>query len=179
MGYINPPEPADEVVIWPATETSPAFTWGDHRAMSAALEEIEEDSPAVAAARERLDRALEDCGWTVAGKVKQICQFCWQPEDKPHETDCRDNNDPALWVKREALAYQYLGPDFVPVHTTSVPMTDDEALQYFGIVELMFVGEGPHAVYIMRKALDSMEFKMMPWTFDADKWEVEEIVRPA
>lgn len=179
MGYIDPPEPADDVVIWPASDSMPAFTWGDHRQMRAWLAEIEAEDAAVRASRERLDRALEECGWTVNGKVKQICEFCWRPEDQPHEVDCRDHNDPAMWVKREASAYQYLGPDFVPIHQTSVPMTDDEALEYFGIVELMFTGEGPHAVYIMRKALDSAEFKMMPFRFDCVSWEVKEIVRPA
>lgn len=173
MSYIRPPEPADDVVIWPATDDQPAFTWGDHRRMAAMLEDLEADNPAVAKARERLDEALG----LYEKQVVLICEFCWQPENKPHDRDCRDNNDPALWVKREALSYEYLGPDMKPVHLTSVPMTDDEALGYCGIVELMFTGPGPHVKYIMRKALDGSR-AMMPWQFDAETWEVREIVRP-
>lgn len=178
MAYINPPEPPDHVVIVPGDDDMPDFTWGDHRRMAAMLQELEDSNPDIAAARQRLDNALEEIGWTVNGKVVQICQFCHQPENKPHEVECRDNNDPSMWVQREALAYEYLGPDFVAVHVTSVPMTDDEALAYFGIVELMFGGPGPHVKYITRKALDSHEFKMMPWYFDAESWEVREIERP-
>lgn len=177
--YIDPPEPADDVVIWPATEDRPSFTWGDHRQLRAMLDEAEEENPATKAAGERLQQALVDVGWVKNGRVVQICKHCWRREDEPHEVECPEHNDPAMWVKREAAAYRYLGPDFVPVHVTSVPMTDDEAIEYFGVVELMFVGPGPHAVYIMRKDLGSNDFHMLPWKFNNETWEVEEIVRPS
>ena len=175
MGYVKPPEPADDVVIFEATGTTPAFTWGDHRHMLRLLQDAEAGDEAVAAASSRLDAKLKELGYK---EPELICEFCWRKESEPHDRDCPDNNDPSLWVQREALAYQYLGPDFVPVHVTSVPMNDDEALEYFGIVELMFVGPGPHARYIQRKALDSQKFEMMPWYFDNDKWEVRPIERP-
>jgi hypothetical protein len=173
VAYIMPSEPADHVVMVVGDDEQPDFTWGDHRRMLAMLQEMEDDNPVLAAARKRLDDALKESGWTT--RTELICQWCHQPESKPHEIECRDHNDPALWVKREAAAYQYLTPDFVVAHTTSVPMTDVEALEYFSIVELMFPGDEQVVKYITRKAVDSNEFKMMPWQFDLETWEVSPI----
>lgn len=177
MGYIDPPEPADHVVIFPATETTPAFTWGDHRQMLKYLQEAEAGDEAIAAARRRLDEGLAELGYK---KPERICQYCHMPEStQRHEPECVDNNDPSLWVKREAGGYQYLSNEFVVVHTTSVPMTDEEALDYFGIVQLMFHNDPDMWVrYITRREINGIEYKMMPYQYNKDVREVFPIERP-
>lgn len=177
MGYIKPPEPADDVVMVEATETQPAFTWGDHRMMSAMLDEAEASDPNIAAARARLDATLVEAGFSYEPEL--VCQWCWHKINQPHDTDCRDHNDPALWVKREAAGYQYMNDKFVIVHTTSVPMTDQEALEYFGIVQLMFTADPDLWVrYIMRRDIGEQTFKMMPFQYNKDVREVFPIERP-
>jgi hypothetical protein len=76
-------------------------------------------------------------------------------------------------VEREAGAYEYLDEKFVVLHTTSVPMTDREALEYFPIVEQWFNEMTPK--YITKRAVDGHEFKMLPYTYDADTGEVTPI----
>jgi len=179
VAYIKPPEPPDHVVLIPGDDETPDYTWGDQRKLGAMLEEMEAENPAVAAARVRLDEALEKAG--MLGTLPElICEFCWRPESKPHEIDCQDNNDPSLWVKREAGGYQYMDQRFRVIHTTSLPMTDDEALEYFGIVQLMFPAEPDdfEVKYIMRREIHGTEYKMMPWQFDKETWEVSPIERP-
>lgn len=176
--YIKQPEPADNVVIVEASETSPAFTWGDHRQMLKWLQEAEAGDEAIRTARERLDAALEQIGYK---EPPLICEHCHRPEGAvpAHDIECPDSDDPSLWAKREAGGYQYLTDKFEVVHTTSVPMTDDEALEYFGVVQLMFPADPDLWVrYIMRREINGHEFKMMPWQFNKDVWEVFPIVKP-
>lgn len=179
MGYIKKPEPADDVVIAEAIPgVAPVFTWGDHRRMQKLLEEAEADNPGLAAARASLDEAITKAGFNLDDE-ELICQWCWQPMSEPHDVDCRDYNDPALWVKREASGYQYLSDKFVVVHTTSVPMNDEEALEYFSVVQLMFPAHPDLWVrYITRRAIGDNAFQMMPFQYNKDVNEVFPIVRP-
>jgi hypothetical protein len=174
MAYIDPPLPPDSVVIWPETDDQPAFTWGDHRKLSAMIDELEESEPAVATARLRLDAAMVETGFMSDGEIIKICEFCHKPEGKPHDIECRDSDDPSLWVKREALSYQYLDDKFVVIHITSVPMTDEEALEYFGLVDLMFPDE-VHPKYITRKGLTESTWSMMPYIYDHEANEYDTI----
>lgn len=178
MGYIKPPEPADDVVLIPGQDGEPDYTWGDQRQMEKWLQELEEDNPAIKVAREKLEAVLDQAG--LLGTLPElVCQFCWRKESEPHEVECPDHNDPAMWVKREAGGYQYMDANFRVVHTTSVPMTDDEALGYFGIVQMMFPHESEdfHVKYILRREVGGTEYKMMPYTFDKETWGVSDIVR--
>lgn len=174
MGYVDPPEPADHIVIVEATEDQPAFTWGEHRSMKKMLDEMEDPnhpsfSATVKASSELLDNLLE----SYRKVTEQVCEFCWKKVSEEHEIDCPDHNDPAMWVKREAGGYQYLDDKFVPVHLTSVPMTDEEALDYFKIVSLMFPTYPNLWVrYITRREINGTEFKMMPYQFNKDLWQV-------
>jgi hypothetical protein len=172
MGYIKPPEPADEVVIYEGDPESgtPAFTWGDHRQMLKFLQESEASDEAIAAAGRRLEEALASVGYK---EPELICEFCHRKEGQPHEPECRDHDDPSMWAKREAGGYQYLDDGFRIVHTTSVPMTDEEALEYFSVVQLMFTGEPDLWVrYIKRREINSVEYKMIPWQYNKDVGEV-------
>lgn len=177
MSYIKPPEPEDSVVIVPASDTQPAFTWGDHRRMLKMLEEAQLSDKAIAEARHRLDLSLMHAGFDTS-EPEMICEFCHRKESEPHEVECRDHNDPSMWAKREAGGYQYMSSEFKIVHTTSVPMTDDEALEYFGVVQLMFPSKPTLEVkYILRREINGTEYKMMPWKFDIATWEVTPIER--
>lgn len=176
MGYIKPPEPADNVVIVPAEGDQSAFTWGDHRAMLKILKDLEDSDEAVAMAHQRLRDALNAAG--MIEEPELICEFCHRKISEPHEVECQDSNDPSLWAKREAGGYQYLSATFEVVETTSVPMTDQEALEYFGIVQLMFPADPDLEVkYIMRREVMGTKYEMMPWIFDKETWEVSPIER--
>lgn len=76
-------------------------------------------------------------------------------------------------VEREAGAYQYLTDKFEIIHTTSVPMTDDEALEYFSIVQLQY----PTVTlqYITRRGMNEYKFAMMPFQYDKETGEVKPI----
>lgn len=76
-------------------------------------------------------------------------------------------------VVREAGAYEYLSENFETLHSTSVPMTDKEALEYFSLIKVWFPLEKP--CYITRRELDGREFKMMPWRYDNETGRVEKI----
>ena len=175
--YIKPPEPADHVVIF-TTEGGETYTWGEHRQMEAMLAELEEQDELVAMARQKLDYKLREADIETL-EPELICRHCHQPMSKPHDFDCPESNDPAHWVKREAGGYEYLDDKLQPVHLTSVPMTDEEALEYFGIVQLMFPTGEVNVTYITRREINGHEFKMMPWKFDKETWEVTPIGKPA
>lgn len=76
-------------------------------------------------------------------------------------------------MNREAGGYQYLNEKFEEIHSTSVPMTDREALEYFSIVALWFTTTSPK--YILKRDMNEYEYKMMPYTYDAETEEVTRI----
>ena len=170
MSYIDPPEPPDHAVIVPESDDQEEVTWGDHRRMIAMLEAMDGSEEAIDAAKENLTKALEEAGYV---KPERICEWCHRKESEEHEIECRDSNDPSHWVKREAGGYQYLDANLHHVHTSSVPLTDEEALEYFKIVQLMFPADPDLVVkYIKKRELNGAVYDMMPFYFDKDKWEV-------
>lgn len=180
MAYIKPPPPGDDEVIF-TDRDGKDYTWGEHRAMEKALKELEAVDADVSKARARLDYVLTKYGVNTGHKpVVLICEHCGKSEYVRHEETCPDYLKD-LPVTREAGAYQYLTDKFEVVHTTSAPLNDEEALAHFGLVQLMFPKEGPDfwVRYIMRREMHENEFKMMPWQFNKDVWEVFPIVRPS
>lgn len=176
MSYIDPPEPTDATVIVPETSDHPAFTWGDHRRLVKMLEAMDGSEDAIAAAKANLEKSLEEAGYV---KPERICEYCHRKESEDHEIECRDSNDPSLWARREAGGYRYLDENFHHVHTTSVPLSDEEALEYFKIVQLMYPADPDYKVkYIMRREINGSEYHMMPFYFDKEKWEVFPIEQP-
>lgn len=159
MSYVQY-EPKDSDEVWEG------YTWGEHRKMLAFLKTMDEDDSTMDETRERLNRI----------RLPRWCEFCHQPEGVPHELECRDSNDPSLWVKREARAYCYLDENYEELHTTSVPMTDEEALEYFRIVYIWYPDDPPK--FIQHKPLDSDNFIPMPYFFEASAEAVIPIVRP-
>lgn len=156
------------------------YTWGEHREMEKALDELEAADADVRKARERLDYTLNKHGIRpYAAPPYLICEHCGQSEYVRHAEDCPDYLID-LPVTREAGAYQYLTDKFEIVHSTSAPLNDEEALEYFGMVQLMFPREGPDfwVRYIMRREMHGGEFKMMPWQYNKDVGEVFPIERP-
>lgn len=75
-------------------------------------------------------------------------------------------------MEREAAGYQYRDANFNIIHTTSVPMTDKEALEYFSIVALWF---NKPPVYIEVRRFDTGKYKMLPFAYDAETREVTEL----
>lgn len=65
---------------------------------------------------------------------------------------------------RDAAGYQYLNDKFELLHTTSVPVNDQEALEYFSFIKTWFFEESPK--YITRRELDSVDYKMMPYRYN-------------
>lgn len=172
--YIDPPEPADHVVIYPASDGHPAFTWGDHRQMLRWLEEAEESDPKVKAARERLDEALIRSGWKDdKGNVVQICKECHRPVNKPHEEECsfRPARPEEIPV-RDAHGYKYLDENFIEMHITSAPCNDEEALDYFRIVKNFRYTTAPRVKYIYKRSLGEHVYKMMPYWYDYETGKV-------
>lgn len=160
MGYIEY-FPKDHELI------REGYTWGDHSKMLAFLDSLPDDDPATEIARSKVEKV----------SLPRMCEYCHKPEGEPHELECRDCNDPSLWVKREALAYTYLTENFEELHTTSTPMTDEEAVEYFRLVHFWFPKDPPK--YITRKGLDPSDeaFHMMPWMYEAEYEAVIPIVR--
>jgi hypothetical protein len=76
-------------------------------------------------------------------------------------------------VEREAAGYEYLSEKFESLHTTSVPMTDQEALEYFSLVHTWFPNSG--VKYITRRAMGGTRYEMMPYTYDVETREVTRI----
>lgn len=165
--YVPIPEPEDEVyIVQPDPDNDlPGWTWGEHRHMAAMLKELEEQDQDVAAARQKLDYRLREAGWlSPEGAEPTWCVSCHKKPEEPHDHDCPHNNDPALWVKRERAAYQWLDAMFTPLHTSSVPMDDEEALDYSKLVELWFPGR--KVKYLWGKDLGSNDFKMLPYQIE-------------
>lgn len=176
MNYVNPPPPGDDEIIFTDSEGI-AYTWGQHREMERTLDELEKQDTDVKSARVRLENTLAKYGIRANAPVIKVCEFCGTNEYATHKTSCVDYLKD-LPVTREAGAYKYLSDKFEVVHQTSAPLNDDEALGYFGIVQLMFQRDPDLWVrYILRRNLHEDEFKMMPWEFNKDVWEVLPIVR--
>lgn len=78
---------------------------------------------------------------------------------------------------RDAGGYQYLSDEFKVVHTTSVPMNDEEAIDYFRIVQCMFPKDSVKVKYLTRREMNGHEYKMIPWQYDPDMKVVKQIVK--
>jgi hypothetical protein len=175
MGYIKPPPPPDDEVIFTANDGT-TWTWGEHRRMEKSLLELEMTDDEVRKARQRLDDTLARNGYTVeVGPVVLQCEFCGESEYKRHKEDCPDYYKD-LPVTREAGAYQWLDENFQIVHQTSVCVNDEEACDYFRIVQVWF--PNVNLKYVMRRELRSSEFKMIPWQYDRETNAVTPIERP-
>jgi hypothetical protein len=173
MHYISAPEPADDVVIVPQTGDMPAFTWGDHRAMLRQLEEMESENPMVLKARERLQRYLVENNWLEDGPKRLICAKCGRSPEQPHEEECEYRPArPEEMVQREAHGYEYYSDRFEPVHMTSVPMDDEEALDYFRIIDAIRFTEDIRVQYVYKRAWGESEYKMMPYQFNRETGQV-------
>lgn len=178
MTYIPAPEPADDVVIVPATGDQPAWTWGDQRLMQQQLADLESSDPAVMKARQRLDAYLEENGWQEGGPKRLVCACCYRSPEEPHEEECRFRPlRPEEIVQREAHGYEYYSGRFEPIHMTSVPMNDEEALDYFRIVDAMQFTEDVRVQYIYKRAWGENEYKMMPYQYNRETGEVIEITK--
>lgn len=176
MAWINPPPPPDdEVLITSADGTT--WTWGEHRQMEAWLKELEADDPVTAAARKKLDDTMIEAGIKPDERVIRVCEFCGVEEFTIHNYGCPSARDDV--TGREAGGYQYLDENFQPVWTTSVPRTDEFALQHFKNIQMMH--EDINVCYILRRPMHSNEYSMMPFRFDrtlGEEGEVVPIVRP-
>lgn len=176
MGYIVPPPPADDEIIF--TKDGVDWTWGQHRAMEKSLASMEADDQIIKAARTRLDQTLIEHGVYTdpTSVVVRNCEYCGTPEFVRHDEDCRDYYRD-LPVTREAGGYRYLDSSFQEITCTSVPMTDEEALEYFGIIQVQFPGD-VDVRFIMRRPMHEGEYELMPYYYDKDKGEVYPIERP-
>lgn len=76
-------------------------------------------------------------------------------------------------MRREAGGYKYLNDKFEEIHLTSVPMTDREALEYFGIIDLWFQSTSPK--YILRRPIEGSKYEMMPFQYDPETGKVTRI----
>lgn len=171
MAYIRPPGPADDDVIYEADGVQ--YTWGQHRQMEASLRKLEMDDTMVAEARRRLDAVLLDHGFDPNPPVAElICEHCRRKEYLIHAEDCPDY-EKDLAVTREAGSYQFLTDGFIPVHITSVCVNDEEALDYFRIVQVWFYDV--NVKYVMRREMHGSEYKMIPWQFDREANAVKPI----
>lgn len=173
MGYIPQPDPDDDEIIY-EVEGGEAYTWGAHRAMEKALKEMERDNHDVLAARQRLDEVLQANGFSIDDwkSAPLVCEFCGKTEYVRHDPECRmyEIDKP---VTREAGGYQYYDQYMELVHTTSSPLTDEEAFDHFRIVQLMFPREEDFKVkFIFRREMHETEYKMMPVTYDPETKEV-------
>lgn len=171
MSYIKVLIPPDEEEIFEG------WTWGEHRAMEKSLLQLELDDEQLRDARERLDDKLREAGIDPDAPRDQshfICEFCKRDEWLVHAEDCPDY-DPNDKSVREAAAYQYLDEKFVVLHTTSMPLCDDDAVDTFRIVAIWFPNNPPR--YVLRKDFGSDEFKMIPWQYV--EGEVKQIERPS
>lgn len=174
MAYIRKPGPADNEVIWEADGKS--YTWGEHRAMEKQLPLLAVDDEMVAEAKRRLDNVLLEHGYDPNPPPAEfICEHCKRREYIIHAEDCPDY-EKDLAVTREAGAYQFLNDRFEVVHHTSVCVNDEEAIDYFRIVQVWFIDE--NIKYVMRRELHGSEFKMIPWQYDKETGAVTKIERP-
>lgn len=176
MAYYPPAPPGDDEVIFTDSDGND-WTWGQHRAMEKSLTELEMSDAQVRAARDKLDQTLIEHGYSVDPVQQSIryCEHCGKAEYVRHEESCPDYLKD-LPVTREAGGYKYLTEGFVEVYMTSVPMTDEEALEYFKIVQIM-TGKTP-VRYIMRREMHNYVYAMLPWQYDNIAEEVLPIERP-
>jgi hypothetical protein len=168
MSYKKVLIPPDEEEIFEG------WTWGEHRAIEKSLYQLEMDSDTLAAARQRLDDKLLSAGVdpnAPRDKSHFICEYCKRDEWLVHAEDCPDY-DPADRTAREAAAYQYMDEGFHDLHTTSVPVNDADAVDYFRIVAIWFPSDPPK--YLLRKEFGADTFHMIPWQYVDG--EVKEIV---
>lgn len=166
MNYIPAPEPADDVVIVPASEHQPAFTWGDHRMMEKTLKELEASDPNVMLARQRLDDYLEFNGWREGDPKRLVCSDCRRSPEQPHEEECQYRPArPEEIPVRDAHGYEYYSDKFEPLHMTSCPANDEEALDYFRIVDAFTYDREVRVTYIYKRAWGESEYKMMPYQY--------------
>lgn len=166
--YVPIPEPADEVVIVEGSESSPAFTWGDHRQMKAMLDELESQDADVASARQRLDYTLREAGWlSPEGNAPVWCSFCYKRPEEAHDIECPDSTDPSLFVTRERAGYQWFSETFQLLHTSSAPMNDEEAIAYSSIVEIW--SRNHKVKYLWGRDLDEYVYKMLPYVITVDE----------
>lgn len=147
----------------------PGWTWGDHRHMLNILIGLEAEDAAVRAASKKLDtiisRELSPEDYIMAPPK---CPECLTLDGLPHDDDCKTG------PPREAGGYQYLNDRFEPIHTTSVPLTDADALDYFYQVETMFQANNAFGAtgYITRRELKGTKYEMMPFKFDVEAGEI-------
>lgn len=77
---------------------------------------------------------------------------------------------------RTAASYRFYDASLKEVHTTSVPVNDEEALEYFGIVSVWF-DDRDQPRYLSRRSFDSGDFKMLPYEYNYMTGEVQELNR--
>lgn len=111
-----------------------------------------------------------DCGGSP--RFRQMVSWVDNETDVEHTTTCTSSFHQI--VKREAGAYEYLSDTFEVLHVTSVPMTDQEALEYFSWVQTCFPEKKP--TFIQRRPLDGHTFEMMEFFYDAETKEVRPLV---
>lgn len=74
-------------------------------------------------------------------------------------------------MAREAQSYQYLNDKFEVLTSTSIPLTDKEALEYFSIIQLQWWEDD--VTYITKRGFDPSDtYKMLPYRYDRDAKEV-------
>lgn len=175
MAYVRPPGPADDDVIFEADGQK--YTWGQHRQMEKQLHLLEMDDEMVREARRRLDSVLLEHGFDPNPPVPDFeCEHCHRKEYLIHAEDCPDY-EKDLAVTREAAAYQWLNDKFEVVHQSSVCVNDEEACDYFRIVQVWFINE--NVKYLMRKEMyGDGNFHMLPWQYDKETGAVTPIERP-
>lgn len=109
-----------------------------------------------------------DCG----SVPKARGMVTWEDDNGvEHTTTCTSTFH--VIVKREAGAYEYLTEKLDVLHTTSVPMTDQEALEYFSFVQEWFPNED--VKFITRRELDGKTFEMMDFFWDRELKEARPI----
>lgn len=84
------------------------------------------------------------------------------PEGTEPGSTYHDEHDRLI---RTAGGYKYYDKSFREVHTTSVPINDEEALDYFGVVSVWF-DELDQPRYLARRALDGSKFDMLPYEYN-------------
>ena len=176
MNYIPqpPPEHDDDEILFEDRGDGQPYTWGEHRAMEAMLAELEESNPEVKAAREKLDAKMVEYG--LKHPPVMVCSGCGQPEFKPHDEECEYRPArPEEIPVRDAHGYEYYTAKFEPLHMTSVPCNDEEALDYFRIVAAMQFSEEVRVVYVFKRAWGENEYKMMPYQYFQETGEIIEL----
>lgn len=176
MAYIREPGPSDDDVIY-ESEDGQVYTWGEHRRMAASLRTLGMEDEMIREAEHRLDAVLLDHGFDPHPPPADfICEHCKRKEYLVHAEDCPDY-EKDLAVTREAAAYQWLNDKFEVVHQSSVCVNDEEACDYFRIVQVWFINE--NMKYLMRKDFyGDGGFHMLPWQYDKETGAVTPIERP-